>query len=437
MEPTRLTVCAIMSPPRAAHLQRWADDRNEGPSCLGLRPRRRRRDSYNSDHRLMRLPPGTRLGPYEIRGTLGAGGMGEVYRAVDTNLGRGVAVKVLPEAFAQDPERLARFEREARTLASLNHPNIAIVHGFERADGIPALVMELVDGPTLADRIATSPVPLKEALSIAGQIAGALDAAHGHGVIHRDLKPSNIKVTAAGTVKVLDFGLAKALGPPQHDVHDLTASPTNADPAMTQAGAILGTAAYMSPEQAGGHHTDKRTDIWAFGCVLYEMLTGGPAFQGASATETLARVFERDPDWNRLPADLPPRIDEILRRCLKKIRTSADGTSATYALRSSRPRQLRRNRRRPSSVGRRAADCGSPGSLPRFWLRRLPLRWRGRTSHGRQERPRRLSRSPPPKRPSCLALPSRGTAGALSSSRSATGKPSSMSARLIATPRNR
>ena len=227
----------------------------------------------------MQLRPGTRVGTYEVVGLLGAGGMGEVYRARDTKLNRDVALKVLPELFATDPERLARFKREAQVLASLNHPNIATIHGVEQADGTHALVLELVEGPTLAERIARGPVPLEEALSIARQVAEALEAAHTHGVIHRDLKPANIKIRPDGTVKVLDFGLAKALesgaGSQEQDpAHALSQSPT-LGPGATR-GLILGTAAYMAPEQARGQAVDKRADIWGFGCVLYEMLTWPP-----------------------------------------------------------------------------------------------------------------------------------------------------------------
>src|SRR5215216_2609057 len=225
----------------------------------------------------MPLTPGTRLGPYEIAAQIGVGGMGEVYRATDTNLARQVAIKVLPASVAADPDRLARFDREAKTLAALNHPNIAAIYGLEKSSGITALVMELVEGPTLADRIAQGAIPIDEALPIAGQIAEALEAAHEQGIIHRDLKPANIKVRTDGTVKVLDFGLAKALDP-VGSRPDVSQSPTITSPAMTQAGVILGTAAYMSPEQAKGRPVDKRADIWAFGCVLFEMLTGQRAF---------------------------------------------------------------------------------------------------------------------------------------------------------------
>ena len=219
----------------------------------------------------MSLTPGTRIGIYEVTGSLGAGGMGEVYRARDTRLDRDVALKVLPEAFTSDPDRLARFEREAKVLASLNHPNIGSIHGLEEADGVRALVLELVEGPTLADRIAGGPIPIEDALPIARQIAEALEAAHEAGVIHRDLKPANIKVRDDGTVKVLDFGLAKAVEPiPEADPE---LSPT-LTAAATQMGVVMGTAAYMAPEQAKGKSVDKRADIWAFGAVLHEMVTG-------------------------------------------------------------------------------------------------------------------------------------------------------------------
>jgi serine/threonine-protein kinase len=266
----------------------------------------------------MALATGTRLGPYAITAPIGAGGMGEVYRATDTNLGRQVAIKVLPDAFAQDPERLARFEREAKTLASLNHPNIAQIYGLEKADGIRALVLELVEGPTLADRIAQGPIPVDEALPIAKQIAEALEAAHEQGIIHRDLKPTNVKVRADGTVKVLDFGLAKALEPMTARV-DATASPTITSPAMmTGVGVLLGTAAYMSPEQARGKTVDKRSDIWAFGCVLYEMLTGRRAFEDEDVSMTLSKVLQREPDFDVFPAEVPARVRQTTRLCLRK-----------------------------------------------------------------------------------------------------------------------
>jgi eukaryotic-like serine/threonine-protein kinase len=252
---------------------------------------------------------------YEVLSLLGVGGMGEVYRAVDMDLGRQVAIKILPDAFASDPERLARFEREAKTLASLNHPNIAQIYGFEKSDGVRALVMELVEGATLADRIAQGPIPIDEALPIARQIAEALEAAHENGIIHRDLKPANIKLRPDATVKVLDFGLAKALEPVAGDVSQ---SPTITNAMMTRVGVLLGTAAYMSPEQARGKPVDKRSDVWAFGCVLYEMLTSKQAFRGDDITETLASVVRAEPDWEVLPADTPPNIRTLLFRCLQK-----------------------------------------------------------------------------------------------------------------------
>ena len=267
----------------------------------------------------MALSMGMRHGSYEILSAIGAGGMGEVYRARDTSLKRDVALKILPESFATDFERLARFQREAEVLASLNHPNIAAIYGLEHANGVKALVMELVEGEDLAERIARGPIPLDEALPIARQIAEALDAAHEHGIIHRDLKPANIKVRPDGTVKVLDFGLAKALELMSVVGADAMVSPTITSPAMmTGVGVLLGTAAYMSPEQARGNAVDKRADIWAFGCVLFELLTGRRAFEGATIAETLARVLEREPDWSALAADTAPVIRRLLRRCLQK-----------------------------------------------------------------------------------------------------------------------
>jgi serine/threonine-protein kinase len=262
---------------------------------------------------------GTRLGPYEVTALLGAGGMGEVYRARDTKLNRDVALKILPEAFAIDGDRIARFRREAQVLASLNHPNIAAIYGFEDSGSAHALVLELVEGPTLADRIAKGPLPLDEALPIAKQIVEALEAAHEQGVVHRDLKPANIKVRDDGTVKVLDFGLAKALEPPSGPGKELANSPTITSPAlMTGVGMLLGTAAYMSPEQAKGRPADRRSDIWAFGCVLYEMLTGKRAFGGEDVADTLAFVLSREPEWTALPAESGGNIGRLLRRCLQK-----------------------------------------------------------------------------------------------------------------------
>ncbi|MGA2260704.1 MAG: protein kinase [Acidobacteriota bacterium] len=253
---------------------------------------------------------------YRITAKLGAGGMGEVYRAEDTKLKRHVAIKVLPDIFSSDPERLARFEREAKLLASLNHPNIAAIYGLEEAGGKRFLVLELVEGETLAQRIAKGPLPVDEALEVCRQIAEGLEAAHEKGIIHRDLKPANVKVTPEGKVKVLDFGLARAL----HDqaaTADLSHSPTITE-AMTRPGVVLGTAAYMSPEQARGKPIDKRADIWAFGCVLYECLTGKRAFRGDDVTEVMAKILEAEPDWSLLPANTPSSIHALLRRCLRK-----------------------------------------------------------------------------------------------------------------------
>ena len=263
----------------------------------------------------MGLSAGTKFGSYEVLEPIGAGGMGEVFRAHDTKLNRDVALKVLPDLFADEPERLARFQREAEVLASLNHPNIAAIYGLEESGGTRALVLELVEGPTLADRIAEGAIPLDEALDIVRQIADALEAAHEAGIIHRDLKPANIKVREDGTVKVLDFGLAKALG--DHEHGDPSESPTLAT-AATRAGTIMGTAAYMSPEQAKGKPVDKRADIWAFGVVLFEMLTGKRPFDGEDISETLAFVLTRAPDWSLLSVDLAPSIRTYLKRCLEK-----------------------------------------------------------------------------------------------------------------------
>ena len=290
----------------------------------------------------MTLATGVRLGAYEIISAIGAGGMGEVYRAHDAKLGRDVAIKVLPASFALDPDRLARFEREARLLASLNHPHIAQIYGLERLEGqegreghgAPFIVMELVDGETLAERLARSedralhdvrrgrssdrPILIAEALAIARQIADALDAAHERGIVHRDLKPANIVITPEGVVKVLDFGLAKAEAGSASlsGERELTHSPTVMAPTID--GVLLGTAPYMSPEQARGKAVDKRADIWAFGCVLYEMLTGRRAFVGETTTDVLAKIVECEPDWSALPASTPPHIVRLLQRCLDK-----------------------------------------------------------------------------------------------------------------------
>jgi serine/threonine-protein kinase len=260
------------------------------------------------------IPAGTLLQHYRILGTLGAGSMGTVYRARDLKLDRDVAIKVLPPAFTADTERLARFRREARVLASLNHPNLGAIYGLEESEGTRALILELIEGPTLADRFQSGPIPAREALAIARQVAEALDAAHSSGVVHRDLKPANIKVRSDGTVKVVDFGIAKA-GIHDPSAGDLTTLPTVES---TQEGMVLGTPAYMSPEQARGQSVDKRADIWAFGCVLYEMFTGQRAFAGATVTEVFAAILEREPDWQLWPAATPPNVTRLVRRCLEK-----------------------------------------------------------------------------------------------------------------------
>jgi eukaryotic-like serine/threonine-protein kinase len=272
----------------------------------------------------MPLALGSHLGPYEITAAIGAGGMGEVYLARDTKLGRDVALKILPDAFSADAERVARFEREARTLATLNHQHIAQIYGVEEQGSTSALVMEFVDGITLAERIGRGAMNLDEVLPVARQIAEALEAAHARDVVHRDLKPANIKLRADGAVKVLDFGLAKALAPASgtsetgSNAAVVTHPPTVTSPALTHIGVILGTAAYMSPEQAKGIPVDSRADIWAFGCVVYEMMTGRPPFRGESVTEVLAKIIEREPDWRQLPAGTPPALRRVLERCLQK-----------------------------------------------------------------------------------------------------------------------
>ena len=259
---------------------------------------------------------GKTLSHYKVIEKIGQGGMGEVYRAEDTNLSREVAIKVLPEQFTKDPQRLARFEREAKLLASLNHPNIAAIYGLEAADGVRFLALELVPGDTLQERVAKGPLPVEEALEICRQIAEGVEAAHEKGVIHRDLKPANVKVTPEGKVKILDFGLAKAFED-ETPAADISQSPTLTEE-MTRAGVILGTAAYMSPEQAKGKPVDKRADVFAFGCVLYELLTGKRTFDGKTITETLGAIIHKEPEWNALPNTTPWRIQELLRRCLTK-----------------------------------------------------------------------------------------------------------------------
>jgi serine/threonine protein kinase len=401
------------------------------------------------------LAPGTRIGPYDILGTLGAGGMGEVYRARDTQLKRDVAVKVLPDAFADDPERLARFRREAEILAAINHPNIAAIYGLETSGATRALILELVEGPTLADLIAgasqdaprpagrggsstfaeapadrrslgggwsdppASAIPLDEALGIARQVADALEAAHEQGVIHRDLKPSNVKVRPDGTVKVLDFGLAKALeGPAGHDLHPTgSASPTITSPAMTRMGVILGTAAYMSPEQAKGQTADRRSDLWAFGCVLYEMLTGRRAFPGEDLTDTLAAVIMREPDWAALPADTPPPVRRLLRRCLRRDRRARLADASTARIEIDEARSQPDAELRPSSqaVGRRERRLwGSAVGLLACWR---SLRSCGRSVPRPARRRRCGCRSRRPSRPRRCSSRSPRTAGTSSSSR--------------------
>ncbi len=264
----------------------------------------------------MNFSPSTKLGTYEIIEAIGAGGMAEVYKALDTKLGRDVAIKVLPKAFTKDRERRARFEREARIVASLNHPNIAAIYGLEERDGVHFLVLEYVPGETLADRIARGAITLEEALDIFKQITEALEAAHEKGIVHRDLKPSNIMIKPEGVVKVMDFGLAKAFQ------EESPASVQSESPTLTRegtrTGVVMGTAPYMSPEQARGRTVDKRTDVWAFGCCLYEALTGRRAFLGETISDTMAKVLEREPDWEALPPSLPVSIRSLLRRCLQK-----------------------------------------------------------------------------------------------------------------------
>jgi serine/threonine protein kinase len=261
-------------------------------------------------------PKHGQIGPYTIVSRLGSGGMGEVYRARDTRLGRDVAIKVLLETVASDPERMARFQREARVAASLNHPNIAGIYGFEEFGDSHFLVMELVEGRSLADRLTAGPLPIDEALGIVEQIAGGLEAAHDSGIVHRDLKPSNVMLTPDGKAKILDFGVAKAL------VDEPAALSLEHSPTMsanfTSPGMMVGTVPFMSPEQARGRPVDRRTDIWALGCVLYECLTGGRAFDGETATDILAKILERDPSWDALPPRTPPRVRDLVQRCLEK-----------------------------------------------------------------------------------------------------------------------
>ena len=261
----------------------------------------------------MTIAPGSRIGRYVVVRALGAGGMGEVWLARDETLGRSAAVKALPSEFERDPERRSRWEREARLLASLNHPNIATVYGIEPTEGSHVLALELVEGQTLDERLSEGPLPARQALDVFRQIAAALEAAHEAGIIHRDLKPANVKITPEGRVKVLDFGLAKSVAAQPGGGDSLTWTRD-----ATEAGVVLGTAAYMSPEQARGREVDRRTDVWAFGCTLFEALSGRTAFRGATPSDTLARILEREPDWQALPEGIPPLVRQLLRRCLRK-----------------------------------------------------------------------------------------------------------------------
>jgi serine/threonine-protein kinase len=313
------------------------------------------------------LAPGTRLGPYEITAAIGAGGMGEVYRARDTKLNRDVALKILPPSFMVDPDRRARFTREAQVLASLNHPHIAGIYGFEDSSDTHALAMEFVDGEDLSAIIARGPLPRADALSIARQIADALEAAHEQGIVHRDLKPANVKVRADGTVKVLDFGLAKAMDPAGASGTDAMNSPTLTGRA-TQMGMILGTAAYMAPEQAKGRPVDRRADIWAFGVVLFEMLSGKRVFEGDDVSEVMAGVLKLDPDWSALPADLPAPVRHLLKRCLekdpkKRLRNVAEGML-----------QLEDALAMPvASATTTGAASAATAPLVPFWRRAMPI----------------------------------------------------------------
>jgi serine/threonine-protein kinase len=321
--------------------------------------------------------------------------MGEVYRARDTKLGRDVAIKVLPELVATDPERLARFHREAQVLASLDHPSIARIHGYEESGDVHALVMELVEGPTLADRISQGPMPLSEALPIAKQITEALEAAHEQGVIHRDLKPANIKVRKNGTVKVLDFGLAKLAEPVGAAHVSATMSPTITTPAATLAGVVLGTAAYMAPEQARGKVVDKRADIWSFGAVLYEMLTGARAFEGEDLAETLGAVIHKEPVWSRLPTATSAAVRNVLQQCLQKdpkqrLRDIGDVRLALHGAFDVGSTSLRQTPARPPRCGggSRCLACQHwPADSSSALQSRLPAARRPRASHARTLRP--------------------------------------------------
>ena len=364
------------------------------------------------------LNAGSRLGPYEVVGQIGAGGMGEVYQATDSRLKRAVAIKILPAPVAADADRLARFRREAEVLAALNHPNIAAIYGLEETDSGIALVMELVEGPTLADRIRQGALPTDEALQVARQTADALEAAHDIGIVHRDLKPANIKVRPDGTVKVLDFGLAKAIdrdrGSAIRDPAESANSPTITTPAMTQAGMILGTAAYMSPEQARGRVVDRRTDIWAFGCVLFEMLTGRRAFDGEDVTETLAAIVKDTPSWSALPP-LPPLVELFLKQSLEKDPRKRLGDMRDMRLALSGELALAPEaapRRRSSLAGAAALVLATVAIVAvaamAMWPAAPPLRERSRASS---------IRFPIYRHSPAASLPSRQTAGESSTRR--------------------
>jgi serine/threonine protein kinase len=323
----------------------------------------------------MSISPGTRFGAYAIVEPIGSGGMGEVYRARDTELKRDVAVKVLPASFAADADRLARFRREAEILASLNHANIAQVYGLEQADGELLIVMELVEGPTLADRIKEGPIPPDEAMNIALQVVSALEAAHANQIVHRDLKPANVKVKDDGTVKVLDFGISKSIDP-----QAISGSPVMTTPAVTETGVILGTAAYMSPEQARGKFVDQRTDVWAFGCLLFEMLTGQPAFGGEDVMLTLARVLDRDTDLSSMPKTISPAVRHTIKLCLEKDprKRMADIRDVRLALEGDFRDRSAARRRGPGRKTRMAAGSAYRG--------RGAARGRHRVSHGSKPR---------------------------------------------------
>jgi Tol biopolymer transport system component len=374
----------------------------------------------------MSLPVGTRLGPYVIEAPLGSGGMGEVYRARDSRLNREVALKVLPDAFSSDPDRRARFSREAQLLASLNHPNIGAIYGFEErlvtdvASGFsrtaPALVLELVEGRTLADQIAGGPIPLDESVVLARQIADALEAAHEHGVIHRDLKPANIKIRADGTVKVLDFGLAKAMqdgtdAGGQTGTAELSQSPTVTSPAVTRIGVIMGTASYMSPEQARGLAVDRRADIWAWACVVYEMLTGRRAFDGADTTEVIAAVVRGEPDWSHLPVNTSHEIRRLLHRCLEKDRKRrfADIRDVRFALDDAQTLPV--HPPAPAVASNRRERLAWAGALLLCLVGTAAIFWRGAGESGTGV-PARQTRAeittPPTTDPASLALSPNG-----------------------------